>query len=141
MENALNAYRRTDTMGKSQLDLIVQVYDGAVSAYTAAVESYEANDLQQGHEHLEHARRFVTHLYTTLDFERGGEIAERLGALYAFLINQTDLVQATKDLSVIHSNIKILKNIREGWVGIRDQVPGAGTPPDNAASGSRSTRA
>jgi len=70
---------------------------------------------------MERAKKFLTHLYTTLDPDNGGEIAERLGKIYAFVLNQTDIAQATKDLQIIDDNIRVLKNVREGWQGLKEQ--------------------
>jgi flagellar protein FliS len=116
MEGKLSTYRKVETLGKSQLDLIIQVYEGAIAAFRAAADFYKSDDHQAGHEQLQKAKRFVTHLYTTLDPEVGGEIAESLGKLYAFVINQTNVAEATKDLSVIDDNISILDNVRLGWL-------------------------
>lgn len=121
MNKNLKAYESTSTLGLSQLDLILKVYDGAIGAFTDASEFYSKNELNAGYEKMEKAKKFVTHLYTTLDPENGGEIAERLGKIYAFVLNQTDIAQATKDLQIIDDNIKVLKNVREGWQGLRDQ--------------------
>ncbi|MEE8576872.1 MAG: flagellar protein FliS, partial [candidate division Zixibacteria bacterium] len=67
-------------------------------------------------------RKMLVHLYTTLDEEKGGEVAENLGKLYTYLICQLDIVQATKDQSVIESSVKVLKNLREGWDGIATET-------------------
>jgi len=121
MDNRLKAYQRTGTLGKSQIELVLQVYDGAIAAFTAAGECYKKSELTEGYEQLQRARKFVTHLYTTLDFDKGLEVAENLGKLYAFLISQTDLAVATKDQAVILGNVKVLRKLREGWSGIRNQ--------------------
>jgi len=118
MDNKLDSYRTADTMGKSQIELILQVYDGAIKAFTKAREHYEQEQNNEGHEELEKARKFLTHLYTTLDTDRGGDVAENLGKLYALIISQTDIVQATKDLKMIDTNLTLLGNLREGWAGI-----------------------
>ncbi len=123
MNGPLGTYQQIDTMGKSQLDLILQVYDGAIASYNTARECYKNEDFQSGYEQLEKAKRFITHLYTTLDLARGGEIAENLGKLYAFLINQTNLAAATKDMTVLTGNLKILGKLREGWSGIKEKNP------------------
>ena len=111
-------------MGKSQIELILQVYDGAIAAYKAASECYQNSDFEGGFTQLEKAKRFLTHLYTTLDEESGGEISENLAKLYAFMISQTDLTIATKDLTVIRGNLKILNNLRAGWAGIKVKTEG-----------------
>ena len=118
MDSRLSAYRRTETLGKSQLDLILQVYDGAVNAYTSAREHFEREEFQSGREALDKAKRFVTHLYTTLDFEKGEEIAQNLGRIYAFVISETDAVQGTKNTKQLDAVISILGNIRSGWAGL-----------------------
>ncbi len=122
MDGKLTAYRKEDTAGKSQVDLIIQVYDGAISAFRTARERYETDDSTAGYNQLERARKFLTHLYTTLDYEKGGDISEQLGRLYAFVINQINVAEATKDLSVIDDNITILSNLREGWTGLKAQT-------------------
>ena len=121
MDGKLKEYQRTETLGKSQLDLILQVYDGAIAAYSAAKEAYEQNEYDVGYDHMERARRFITHLYTTLDPEKGGEVAENLAKLYAFVITQTDVAESTKNLSVIESSIEVLTNLRDGWRQLKSQ--------------------
>ncbi len=121
MEGKLSTYRTVETLGKSQLDLIIQVYDGAIAAFRAAGDSYRRDDCEGGYQQLQKAKRFVTHLYTTLNPEAGAQIADNLGRLYAFVINQTNVAEATKDLSVIDDNIIILDNVRLGWLELRQQ--------------------
>lgn len=126
MEGQLTSYRRTETLGKSQLDLIIMVFDGAISAYVKAREAIETKDNKTIHDQLERARRFVVHLYTTLDTEKGGEIAQQLGKLYSFVLNQTSVIEATKDLALIDDNITVLDNVRQGWIDLK--AAGGDTP-------------
>lgn len=121
MNGQLNTYRQVDTSGKSQIDLILQVYTGAVQAFAAGRQHYAAQDNQKGHEQLEKARKFIVHLYTTLDFEQGGEVADNLGKLYAFVMSQIDMIQATKDLKVLDSCMTVLQNLRQGWEDLKQQ--------------------
>jgi len=121
MDNKVKAYQTSDTLGKSQLDLIIKVYDGAIAAYKKASQFFEKEDMSAGREELDKAKKFVTHLYTTLDMEKGGDIAEQLSQLYAFVVNQTNIVDATKDLKQIDDIISILDNLRQGWVELKQQ--------------------
>ncbi|MEA3296979.1 MAG: flagellar export chaperone FliS [candidate division Zixibacteria bacterium] len=129
MEGTLNTYRSMETHGKSQLDLIIQVYDGAIVAYRKAAELYQNEDFTTGYKELEKAKRFVVHLYTTLDAEKGGEIAENLGSLYAFVVNETNIVEATKDSSQIDDIITVLENLRSGWAQLREKTARTGQKP------------
>jgi flagellar protein FliS len=121
MERKLKQYQRAQIMGESPLDLILTVYDGAISAYRAAEAAYRAEDHEAGYQQMERARKFVTHLYTTLDHENGGEVADHLARLYAFLISSIDQIEATKDITKIASCLRVISNLRDGWQGIKDQ--------------------
>jgi len=140
MDGKVGAYRRVDTEGKSQLELIVQVYDGAIDSMRKAGGHYRNEQWQPGYDELERSRRFLTHLYTTLNHEKGGDIAKELGKLYAWVINQINVAQGTKDLAVIDDSISILTNLREGWLGLKEQQasekPTAQPEPTGADKGS-----
>jgi len=134
--DATSAYRKTDTQGKSQLDLVIQVYDGALDAYREAKDCYQRENFQEGYERLEKGKRFLVHLFTTLDFDRGGEVAQQLGQLYSFCINETNVLEATKETAKIDDIINVLNNLREGWSGLRRQQAESGqTPPQPSADG------
>ena len=121
MDGKIGTYQTIDTHGKSQVELIIKVYDGALSAFVAARQKYSEGQNDAGRQQLEKARKFVTHLYTTLDPETGGEIADNLSRLYAYIINQTNVIEATKDSKLVDDIITILDNLRLGWMGIKQQ--------------------
>lgn len=135
MNGQLNTYRQIDTSGKSQIDLLLQVYTGALQALAAGREAYANQDNQIGYEQLEKARKFIVHLYTTLDFEQGGEVAANLGNLYAFAMNQIDLIQGTKNLAALDSCMTVLQNLRQGWDDLKRQSKPQ-KPASAACSGS-----
>ncbi|MFH1687160.1 MAG: flagellar export chaperone FliS [bacterium] len=122
MDDQLGTYRTMETHGKSQLDLILQVYNGAIKAYETASAKLANQEFDAGREELEKAKRFVVHLYTTLDTEQGGEVADNLSQLYAFVVNESNVVAATKDTGRIDDIVSILDNLRQGWQELRQQV-------------------
>ena len=121
MDGKLNTYQQIETSSNTQLDLILKVYDGAIRAFTTASEHYQKEEFNEGYEQLEKSRKFLTHLYTTLDMDKGGEVAQNLGQLYVYMINQINVVEATKDTKLIKENIDILNNIRSGWKSLKDE--------------------
>lgn len=108
-------------MGMSQLDLILTVYRGAINLLNQARASFEEKEYEEGRAACARARKCVVHLYTTLDMNKGGEIADGLGKVYAFMIEQIDLVSAGKSTEQIDEIIKLLDTIKEGWVGLKEQ--------------------
>lgn len=134
MNEQIKSYRQVDTVGKSQIDLIIQVYSGAIQSLTAGREHYGADEFDAGYLQVEKSRKFLTHLYTTLDFEQGGEVARNLGKLYAFCMNELDVIEATKDISRIDSCIKVLGTLKQGWEQIRQDSRAVKAAPTEAAS-------
>ncbi len=121
MDGSVNSYQTTDMLGKSQLELVIKVYDGAISSMRSAHECYKEEKYQDGYEHLEKAKSFVVHLYTTLDTEKGGEIAANLSKLYTHIVCQIDVIAATKDLTILDDMISVLTNLRSGWSELRQK--------------------
>ena len=115
MKSKLKVHERANTLGLSQLESILKVFDGALGSYKKAKVYFQTNKLNEGSEELEKAKKFVTRLHTTLDSAKSREIAKKLGNLYNYVINQTNLAQATKELKIIDDNISVLGNLREGW--------------------------
>jgi len=122
MNEKLKQYRKSETENKTVPELIIMVYNGAIDNLRKAAELYKAEKMQDGYETMEKAKRFVVHLYTTLDEEKGGEVAANLSAMYAYVIERMNFVQATKDLQTINELVDVLSNIKEGWVGLAEQV-------------------
>ena len=101
MNQKLQNYQAIDTLGKSMPELIIKVYDGAIYNFAKAIEFYKADNFQDGYDSMEGAKKFIVHLYTSLDKKRGGEIAENLSKLYAYIVERISFVEATKDIASI----------------------------------------
>ena len=96
------------------------VYGGASQALRESSEAFESGDRDAGRKKLERAEKFIVHLYTTLDPEKGGEVARNLSALYVFLIEQMKIAAATADVTIIKNLRAIIDNVRSGWQELSD---------------------
>jgi len=115
MDESLKTYLTVNTEGKTQVELVLQVYDGAIKEYLKAIEHLKQEEHTKARDTLDKAKKFIVHLYTTLDPENGGEVAENLGKLYTFAICQTEVATATKDIQIVDDIVNILGNLRDGW--------------------------
>lgn len=118
MNKNLATYQKAQVSGASQRDLIVMCYKGAIKYFNDSRAKLEAGDINGFSELVEKAHRVIVHLYTTLDMEKGGEIAQRLGELYVFIINQVFLLNATKNPEIYDGIIRILTTLKDGWESI-----------------------
>jgi flagellar protein FliS len=128
MKTGCKAYETINTMSMSQLDLILAVYSGAVGYLEQAKEAFGESNFDRGRAACDRARKCVVHLYTTLDMDRGKEIARHLGHLYAYMIEQIDLAVASKSLQRINDVIGVLNTVKEGWEGLKGNKEKAARP-------------
>jgi flagellar protein FliS len=134
MNKGFSTYQENSTMGMSQLDLILMVYRGAISLLDQAKSDFSAQQFTSGRTACDKARKCIVHLYTTLDMEQGGEIAQNLGRLYAYMIEQLDVAVASKSEELLDSIIGFLKTIKEGWDGLKEQEPTTDSPSPSEAA-------
>ena len=120
MKKGLNTYREINTMGMSQVDLILTVYRGAIGFVESAATAFEAGKTAEGQAACERTRRCLVHLYTTLDMEKGKAIAAKLGQLYVYMIEQLDLAAAGGSTAILGEIAGMLTTIKEGWESLKD---------------------
>jgi flagellar protein FliS len=140
MNQKIQKYQDMDTLGKSVPELIIKVYDGAIQNLNSALDFYRKEDFQKGYEASEKAKKFIVHLFTSLDNEKGGDIAKNLSKLYAFIVERINFIQATKDIASIEDSIAILSNVRDGWMQLAKNMKGKPISPNGTNSGNAQTK-
>jgi len=131
MNRALSNYQKNQVAGMTQQQLIVMLYNGALKFLDQAEARLAEENIDQFADQIERIHRIVYHLYTTLNFDEGGEIAERLGALYSFIISQLYILNSTKDLKLMEDIRGILTVLRDGWQNAGHLPEGVEQLPDN----------
>ena len=118
MNDNLETYERIQTEGLNQKQLIVMMYAGITRFLKEAKQAISDKDFQTAHEKFDRSRKIVFHLMSTLNPE-AGDIAEKLNALYVFLIEKITEANLKKDGSIVDEIVPIIDNIREGWESIK----------------------
>lgn len=115
---AARTYLHQTVMTASPEKLVVLLYDNALRQMETARVGIENKEVARAGEALSKAFAIVSELRTSLDPEKGGEIAENLDRLYDFI--QDRLVKANRERSLesMDEAIKIFKVLKEGWDGI-----------------------
>ena len=124
--DAASAYRQFAARGASQLGQVVVLYDSAIQSFHQALRAIGENNIEQRTKHLNHALTVIALLQSSLDFEKGGQVALQLERFYNF--NRGRVLEAS-----IKSSSQILKEIISHFQVMRDawtQVDTAeSTPP------------
>ncbi len=121
-EKGIAQYAEQAIRGKSPVELVITVYAGAIATLNEAEEALTRDDRESCRERLERTKKFITHLYGTLDFAQGGEVAENLGKLYTFMIEKIMVAQATYEIETIVSVREILQTLKSAWDSIRTDL-------------------
>jgi len=113
--NGINAYRKTDVGTADQKRLIMMCYEGAIANMNRAKELFLAREFEEKAKALNKARDIITVMMCSLDFEKGGQVAVGLDALYNYMLRRMTEGDINKDMTVFDEIIGILDDLRTTW--------------------------
>ena len=129
MKNPAYAYRQHSVQGASPVNLVVMLYDGAISALQRAKGAMEARDIEKKVAHLNRALEILCQLEGSLDFERGGKVAETLKTFYTYARNRALQASIQNSPDMLAALVKNLSTLREAWESVDRQGKAPSAPP------------
>lgn len=115
---AAQAYYQTHVQSRSPLELVVMLYDGAIRFLHEAHDAMVAKDLVAKGRALSRALAIINELQNNLNLEQGGELAERLDALYTYMIGRLVDSNIKGDPAGLQECLALLDNLRGAWAEI-----------------------
>ncbi|HRP08306.1 MAG TPA: flagellar export chaperone FliS [Gemmatimonadales bacterium] len=119
-----NRYRQMEVAAMTPAQLVVALSSRLVLSVKQARAAIVAGDVEARQQRLDHACAILHELSVSLDHERGGEIAGRLAALYAWLIGECTAVHARPSAERLDASIKVVSELHEAWVAAEQAAPG-----------------
>ncbi len=124
------AYRRTTVNSTSKEGLVPLLYEHLLINLKRADRQIRARDLEGKAESLGKAAEIVYELMSSLDFDRGGDIANRLASLYAYFLQEIRTVSRKLDVARLGQMSEMIEELHESWVeAARIVEQGGGTEP------------
>lgn len=120
--NANKAYTSNKYEGMSPERIVLALFDGALLAMDKSATAIEEDDQKLLGEQLSKAMAIIGELQASLDKERGGEISERLDALYGYVIRGLLDANVNKDAEKVREQHGHIKTVRDGWAEMVEQV-------------------
>ncbi|MCP5141982.1 MAG: flagellar export chaperone FliS [Chromatiales bacterium] len=96
-------------------ELVYMLFESAVDRLAAAKGYIEREQTARKGEMISKATAIIVELQRSLDMEKGGEFAERLDALYDYMLRQLTQANLHNDVAKIDEVIKLLTPIRDAW--------------------------
>jgi flagellar protein FliS len=97
------------------IQLIQMLFDGLTESLSSAKGHIQNNAIEEKSKALSRAGRIVVGLQGALDFERGGELAQNLNELYAYVTRRLFHVNAYNDLVVLDEVQSLIQDIAQAW--------------------------
>jgi len=124
--NGLQAYQRVNTQTSiTDADphkLIQLLYSGAIERINMAKARMQAKDYEGKGKLITKAIEIIGGLRSFLDFEKGGDLAERLEGLYDYMERVLFEANVKNDVAKLDEVASLLRSIKEGWDGIREEA-------------------
>ena len=119
--SAFASYRSAEAETLSQRDLLVRLFQGAERFLTQGRLAMMNKNWYQANEGCQKAKRILVELLSTLNFEVGGEIAERLRDIYLFLIGEIVEANVHHQPERLEALMPVLATLRSAWEDIPDK--------------------
>lgn len=124
--NGLQQYQRINTQTSiTDADphkLIQLLYDGALERINMAKARMQAKDFDGKGKLIIKTIDIVAGLRSFLDREKGGDLAERLDALYGYMEQALWEANARNDVDRLDEVANLLRQVKDGWDGIREEA-------------------
>ncbi len=101
------------------LSLIIMLYDGAIEHVDHTIFAMEKKDYEKKSYHISKFTAIIEELLCSLDYEKGGIIAENLRDVYLFVLNEVPRASLRNDKESFSKIKHILSELRSAWREIR----------------------
>jgi flagellar protein FliS len=108
-------YKQTQIMTASPAQLIILLYEGALTHLHKAIAAIEKKDIPAKCKAITRVHDIVIELNTSLNHEVGGEISRELERLYNFMGEQLIKANAENSIEALKTVQKNLETLLEGW--------------------------
>ncbi len=113
--NGAKDYKRMEVVTADPKRLVILCYESVLGNLRLARSCYASDEFEVKANALQKALDVICELRNALDFERGGEIARNLDALYAYMNRRLLEADLRKDLQGIDEVIAMLEDLESAW--------------------------
>jgi flagellar protein FliS len=128
--NAHNAYLESRVLSAGPIELVRLLYQAATDALREARRHLEAGQVRERSRAISKGSEVLLELMAALDFERGGEIAQRLAQLYDYMLRRLTEANFKQTDAPLAEVLGLLTTLDEGWAAIGQTPQPEAAEPD-----------
>ncbi|MEM7604847.1 MAG: flagellar export chaperone FliS [Myxococcota bacterium] len=121
MSFALHKYRSARTTTVSPLQVLIQLYQGAIRFMRDGADAIEAGDTTKRGVAFGKAYAIVAELQATLDDATAPELCAQLHSLYDFVLRQITQANTKKDADAARAAVNVMEELLSGWSQLEAQ--------------------
>lgn len=122
-QTLLNEYQQIGVQSRvnssTPHSLVSMLLDGLLEKLARANGAIEHGNVQAKGTAISSGIRIIDGLRASLDYQRGGEIAANLGAMYDYMERRMVEANAKSDCKIIAEIVSLVNEIKDGW----DSIP------------------
>ena len=127
VDTAASAYKASRVMSSTPVDLIVMLHERLLADLKGGALAIETQNINAKAVRVQSAYDVIYELMASLDREAGGEISNRLAALYAYMITRIGDASRTLDPEPLNEVAAHVESLLSAWSDLAAQ--GRGSPP------------
>ena len=120
--SAATKYQHSQVTHADPVQLIVLLYEGALSRIAQGHQRLQEKDRLQAGLAISKAQAIVGELQQSLNMEAGGDIAENLSRLYAYLHDLLVKAMIESQVEPLEEAANLLNELRTAWVEVAKQA-------------------
>jgi len=113
--NGIQNYRRSSVLTADGKRLVLMCYEGAIDHLKMGKQKYMDKDFEGKAKAFIKVQDILNELRCSLDFEKGGEIAKNLDALYRYILRGLIHADVNKDMKAVDEAIWMLGELKSAW--------------------------
>jgi flagellar protein FliS len=115
---SVQSYRESEILTAPPGRLLVITFDALIAAMTRARVGITMQDATVSAAGFDRARGLLGELLVTLDRKAGGDLAERLAAIYVFMLQELDALALRANATRLERHIGMVRDLRDAFAQI-----------------------
>jgi len=119
--HANRCYQEMEVNTANQIELILLLYNGAIHHLNLAKQHALAQEIDRRGAAISRAVALICELQTSLDPQKGKDIAANLARLYDYMLRRLTLANIKGEVEPITEVMRLLSNLASAWKEVNDR--------------------
>jgi flagellar protein FliS len=115
LDRNVSKYVTQQVMTAAPATLVFMLYDKAITSLHEACGAIDNGEIEPRWRANNRAIDILTHLWSQLDMDRGGDISKNLNELFPYMITRLAEVDVHNDRTAAEEVIGLLEPLRDAW--------------------------